>query len=104
MAKVSHLGHRFTGRGVYIYGEALAQILTEKLGIPVNPFPTQGSIHNVKLIESGSAQLGLITMSTGLEGWNGSADWTKGQKFRNIVRCFPCTITHFKPWSCSDPA
>jgi hypothetical protein len=34
----------------YVYGEALAQILTEKLGIPVNPSPTQGSIHNVKLL------------------------------------------------------
>ena len=44
----------------YVYGEALAQILTEKLGIPVNPLPTQGSIHNVKLLDSGGAQLGMI--------------------------------------------
>lgn len=29
----------------YVYGEALAQILTEKLGIAVNPLPTQGPIH-----------------------------------------------------------
>jgi TRAP-type uncharacterized transport system substrate-binding protein len=42
----------------YIYGEELAQILTEKLGIPVNPFPTQGSIQNVKLLDSGGAQSG----------------------------------------------
>jgi len=73
----------------YVYGEALAQILTEKLGIPVNPLPTQGSIQNVKLLDSGGAQLGLITMSTGLEGWNGTADWTKGTRFRNIRALFP---------------
>src|SRR5258708_9237273 len=73
----------------YIYGEALAQILTEKLGIPVNPFPTQGAIQNVKLLESGGAQLGLITMSTGLEGWNGSGEWTNGKQFRNVRALFP---------------
>ncbi len=83
------LGTASPGGVYYIYGEALAQILTEKLGIPVNPFPTQGSIQNVKLIESGGAQLGLITMSTALEGWNGTGDWTKGQKFREIRTLFP---------------
>jgi uncharacterized protein len=73
----------------YIYGEALAQILTEKLGIAVNPLPTQGSIQNVKFLDSGGGQLGLITMSTGLEGWNGTGDWTKGVRFRNIRALFP---------------
>jgi TRAP transporter TAXI family solute receptor len=73
----------------YIYGEELARILTEKLGIPVNHLPTQGAVQNVKLLESGGAQLALITMSTGREGWNGVGDWTKGQKFRNIRALFP---------------
>jgi len=83
------LGTASPGGVYYIYGEALAQILTEKLGIPVNPFPTQGSIQNVKLLESGGAQLGLITMSTGLEGWNGSGEWTNGKQFRNVRALFP---------------
>jgi TRAP transporter TAXI family solute receptor len=83
------LGTASPGGVYYIYGEELAQILTEKLGIPVNPFPTQGSIQNVKLLDSGGAQLGLITMSTGLEGWNGTGDWTKGARFRNIRALFP---------------
>src|ERR1700719_5218245 len=63
------LGTASPGGVYYVYGEAVAKILTEKLGIPVNPFPTQGSIQNVKLLESGGAQFGMITMSTGLEGW-----------------------------------
>ena len=73
----------------YVYGDALAKILTEKLGFPVNSFPTQGSIQNVKLLDSGGAQLGLIAMSTGLEGWNGTGEWTKGARFRNIRALFP---------------
>jgi TRAP transporter TAXI family solute receptor len=73
----------------YIYGEALAQVLTEKLAIAVNPSPTQGSVHNINLIESGGAQLGMITMGIGLQGWNGTGDWTKGKRFRNIRALFP---------------
>ena len=83
------LGTASPGGVYYIYGEELAHILTEKLGIAVNPLPTQGSIQNVRLIDSGGAQLGLITMSTGLEGWEGSLDWTKGQRFRNMRALFP---------------
>ena len=83
------LGTASPGGVYYIYGDELAKILTEKLGIPVNPFPTQGSIQNVKLIDGGGAQLGLITMSTGLEGWNGTGEWTKGARFRNIRGLFP---------------
>jgi uncharacterized protein len=83
------LGTASPGGVYYIYGEELAHILTEKLGIPVNPFPTQGSIQNVKLLDGGGAQLGLITMSTGLEGWNGVGDWTKGVRFRDMRALFP---------------
>src|SRR5437667_11311248 len=63
----------------YVYGEAAAKILTEKLGVIVNDLPTQGSVHNVQLVESGGAHLGLIAMSVGLQGWNGKGDWTNGK-------------------------
>ena len=55
------LGTASPGGVAYDYGEALAKILTESLKIDVNPLPTQGSLHNVKLIESGVAQLGLLS-------------------------------------------
>lgn len=76
--------------GVYVvYGEALAKILTEKLGITVNQLPTAGGIHNVKLLDNGAEQLGMIPMSTGLEAWNGTGDWTGGKKYRNMRALFP---------------
>jgi TRAP transporter TAXI family solute receptor len=80
----------------YIYGDALAQILTEKLGIPVNSLPTQGPVHNVKLVETGGAQLGLITMGIGLQGWNGIGDWTGGKRFQNMRALFPMYDTPFQ--------
>jgi len=77
------------GGPFYIYGEALANILTEKLDVSVNPFPTQGSVHNTKLLDSGGAQLGFIAMGVGLQGWNGTGDWTNGKRFRTMRALFP---------------
>jgi uncharacterized protein len=79
----------------YVYGEELASILTEKLGITVNPLPTQGPVHNVKLVEGGGAQLGMITMGVGLQGWNGTGDWANGKHFRNMRALFPMYDTPF---------
>ena len=80
----------------YVYGDALAQILTEKLGIPVNPLPTQGTVHNVKLLDSGGAQLGMTTMGVALQGWNGTGDWTDGKQVRNMRALFPMYDTPFQ--------
>jgi len=80
----------------YVYGEELARILTEKLAIAVNPLPTQGPVHNVKLVESGGAQLGMITMGVGLQGWNGTGDWTGGKRLRNMRALFPMYDTPFQ--------
>jgi uncharacterized protein len=67
--------------GVYmIYGEAVAQLLTEKLGVATNITPSHGSVHNVKLIEAGSAQLGLVVMA---------GDWTHEGRFQTIRALVP---------------
>jgi TRAP transporter TAXI family solute receptor len=72
----------------YVYGEELAKILTENLGIAVNPLPTQGAIQNMRLLDSGQAQLALATMSTVREGWDGIAPWTSNKHFRNVRALF----------------
>jgi TRAP transporter TAXI family solute receptor len=88
------LGTASPGGVYYVYGEAVAKILTEKLGIPVNPLPTQGPVHNVKLIESGGAQLGLVTMGVALQAWKGMADW--GKPFHTMRALFPMYDTSFQ--------
>jgi TRAP transporter TAXI family solute receptor len=72
-----------------IYGEALAQILTDALGIPVSPQATQGSAQNILLLESGNLQLGLVIAGIALEGWNGTGGWTRDQKLRSIRALVP---------------
>ena len=69
------LGTSAPGGVYYVYGHAVAKLLTESLNIDVNDLPTQGPVHNVKLVESGGAQLGLVTMGIALQGWNGKEDW-----------------------------
>ena len=83
------LGTASPGGIFYVYGEAVAKILTESLKIQVNPLPTQGSEHNVRLIETGDAQLGLLTMGSGLQAWNGTGEWTKGKHYRKMRALFP---------------
>ncbi|MBV8535974.1 MAG: TAXI family TRAP transporter solute-binding subunit [Alphaproteobacteria bacterium] len=80
----------------YVYGEELAKILTEKLGIPVNPLPSQGPVLNMRLIDGGAAQLGFITMGAGLQGWNGTGDWTNGKQHRNMRALFAMYDTPFQ--------
>ena len=87
--KALTLGTASPGGVYYVYGEAVARLLTEKLGIAVNTLPTQGPVHNVKLVEGGGIQLGLITMGIGLQGWNGTGDWTGGKHFRSMRALFP---------------
>jgi uncharacterized protein len=73
----------------YDYGGALAKILSESLKIEVNPVPTQGPVHMVKLIESGGVHVGFITTGVALQGWNGTGDWTAGQRYRKMRALFP---------------
>ncbi len=88
------LGTASPGGVYYVYGDAVAKTLTEKLGIPVNPLPTQGPVHNVKLIESGGAQLGLVTMGVALQAWKGMGEWQKPS--HNMRALFPMYDTSFQ--------
>ncbi len=83
--------------GVYLpYGRFLAKLWTEKLDIPVEAVVTQGSIHDVKLLDLGGAQIGMTTMGIALQGWNGTAGWTEGKRYKNMRALFPMYDTPFE--------
>jgi len=76
--------------GVYLpYGQALAPILTEALGIPVTAQATQGPDQNILLMESGDAAVGFVTMGVALQAWNGTGGWTNGKEMRSMRALFP---------------
>ncbi len=77
------------GGTYYVYGQALADIIGSELGIEVTAQATQGPTRNIILIETRHAALGLITMGIGWEAWNGTSEWTKGQRFRAMRAILP---------------
>jgi len=83
--------------GVYsVYGQGLAPILSEALGIPVSTQATQGPDQNILLIESGDAQVGFVTMGTALQAWRGTGAWTHGEQLRAMRALFPMYDTPFQ--------
>ena len=83
------IGTASPGGTYYVYGQALAEILSGALGIEVSAEATQGSTRNIILMETGQAMLGMITMGVGWEAWNGTGEWTKGQRFRAMRAILP---------------
>jgi TRAP transporter TAXI family solute receptor len=82
--------------GTYIvYGKALAKILTDTLGVTVTAQSTQGPDQNIVLLETGTIQLGMVTMGPALQGWNGTGEWTRGKQYRVMRAIFPMYDTPF---------
>jgi len=71
------------------YGEALAKLLTRTLKIPVVARQTEGPATNVRLLETGEVQLGIVTLGVAQQAWNGVADWTGGKELRTLRALFP---------------
>jgi uncharacterized protein len=83
------IGTASPGGTYYVYGQALADILTAELGIEVTAEATQGSTRNIILMETGQAMLGMITIGIAWEAWNGTGEWTKGRRFRAMRAILP---------------
>src|ERR1700693_2830013 len=66
------IGTASPGGAYYVYGQELAAILTETLGIPVSAQATQGSAQTMHMLDSGILQLGLLAAVNAADGWNGT--------------------------------
>jgi TRAP transporter TAXI family solute receptor len=83
------IGTASPGGTYYVYGEALAKILTRTLDLPVVRMPTEGPVQNIELLEAGEAKLGFITIGIGLQAWNGSGIWAGKKPARSMRAIFP---------------
>jgi hypothetical protein len=83
--------------GVYsVYGQGLAPIMSEALGIAVSAQPTQGPEQNILLLESGNAPVAFVTMGVALQAWTGAGEWTHGKQLRSMRALFPMFDTPFQ--------
>src|SRR5215472_149359 len=61
------IGTASPGGTYYVYGEALAKLLTRTLDLPVERLATDGPMQNIELMEAGEAKLGFVTIGIVLQ-------------------------------------
>jgi uncharacterized protein len=93
--KTLTLGTASVGGTYFVYGQAWATLVGEKIGVPINTQQTQGPNQNVILVQGKNIDLGMTTMGIALQAWNGQGDWTKGQQMREMRALFPMYDTPF---------
>lgn len=94
------LGTASVGGTYFVYGEAVARLLTDKARLSVATQQTQGPNQNMILVEEQKIALGMVTMGVALQGFTGTAPWTKGRKLENVRALFPMYDT---PMQCVAP-
>lgn len=83
------------GGTYHVYGEGLARILSRQLGIRVGTLETGGPSENIELLESGTAQIGFVTLGVAEQAWNASGDWQGEAPRRGSRAAFPMYDTPF---------
>lgn len=89
------LGTASVGGTYFVYGQAWASLVGEKIGLSINTQQTQGPNQNLLLVQGKQIELGMTTMGVALQGWHGKGEWTKGQQMRDVRALFPMYDTPF---------
>lgn len=89
------LGTGAKGGTFYEYGPGLAEMVAERGGPAVAPLTTGGSNENLKLLEAGQLDLGLIALGPAWEAWNAAEPWVGAGKMRKIRALLPMYETPF---------
>jgi len=84
------IGAAAPGGGFYMAASAIANVLSEVFKIEVIVEQTKASVHNIKLMEEGSIELGMTTTDTTWEAWYGKGGFTKEYRgFRILMPGWP---------------
>jgi TRAP transporter TAXI family solute receptor len=89
------LGTASVGGTYFVYGQAWASLVGEKIGLQINTQQTQGPNQNLLLVQGKQVELGMVTMGVALQAWNGQGEWTRGQQMRDVRALFPMYDTPF---------
>lgn len=76
------------------YGPGLAAVMADG-GRAIATRETAGSVDNVRLVESGGAQLGLANMGPVYEAWTASEPWVGGRRMTRLRALFAMFETPF---------
>jgi len=90
------IGTASIGGTYVVYGEGLALLIKEKLGVMATPQGTGGPYHNFALVESRNLELGMTTLGPAEESWNGRSPVAPDQRMRDVRMLFPMYRTPFQ--------
>lgn len=83
--------------GVYaIYGEGVAQVISDVVGIPTSTRQTQGPAQNLILLKGKQTQLGMTTSGPAFEAMNGKLELAPGEEYKDLRALFPMYPTPFQ--------
>lgn len=83
--------------GVYaVYGEGVASLVSEIVGVPTSTRQTQGPNQNMVLMEKGQVQLGMTTTGPAYEALTGKLELNPGVKHANVRALFTMYPTPFQ--------
>lgn len=89
------LGTASLGGTYQIYGDGLVTRISEELGVGAVSQVTGGPYHNMTLVHTGEAELGLVTLGPARDLWDGEAEFARGEEMRNVRALFPMYQTPF---------
>ncbi|MCC5988746.1 MAG: TAXI family TRAP transporter solute-binding subunit [Pararhodobacter sp.] len=78
-----------------IYAEVWGQLAARATGVNISTRATQGGAQNTALVNSNEAELGQVAMGVAMQGWEGTGEWTGGQRFREVRALFPMFSSPF---------
>ncbi|QTF93096.1 TAXI family TRAP transporter solute-binding subunit [Halomonas sp. BM-2019] len=89
------LGTASLGGTYQVYGDGLVTRISDELGITAVSQATGGPYHNMTLVHTGEAELGLVTLGPAQELWEGEAEFARGEAMRDVRALFPMYQTPF---------
>jgi uncharacterized protein len=90
------IGTASIGGTYVVYGDSLARLISDRLGIPSSTQKTGGPYHNFALVQGGYLELGLTTVGPARESWNGENPVAPGLEMRDVRALFPMYRTPFQ--------
>ncbi|ALA20370.1 MULTISPECIES: TAXI family TRAP transporter solute-binding subunit [unclassified Chelatococcus] len=90
------IGTASQGGTYFIYGNGLANFISEKLGVNASAEVTGGPVQNATLVQTGDHQIGLVTMGPAYEAWTGKSELAPGVEHKDLRALFPMYQTPFQ--------
>lgn len=83
--------------GTYaVYGQGVASVISDALGVPSSTQQTQGPLQNLVLIHKRRVDVGLTTLGPAYEAIQGEMGLDPGVKYEDVRALFPMYVTPFQ--------